>query len=200
MLHCTACGHANADDARFCGRCGHGLERHCDGCGAVLAAQQRFCTQCGRATGATASESSEGERRYATIVFSDLSGYTALNERVDPEEVGLDTLWYINDEIVRCVDELGDEDLDGFDPDTLVDFFEARGGSDFLVRWSAGEIATSAAEGKIPRLEHWADLLADRSIGLDSLMNLAGLNSFITDQKAMDDHVREVLKKTGARR
>jgi class 3 adenylate cyclase/tetratricopeptide (TPR) repeat protein len=89
MLHCTACGHANADEARFCGRCGRGLERHCDGCGAVLAAQQRFCTQCGRATGATASESSEGERRYATIVFSDLSGYTALNERVDPEEVGL---------------------------------------------------------------------------------------------------------------
>jgi class 3 adenylate cyclase len=29
----------------------------------------------------------EGERRHAMVVFSDLSGYTALNERVDPEEV-----------------------------------------------------------------------------------------------------------------
>jgi predicted ATPase/class 3 adenylate cyclase len=28
-----------------------------------------------------------GERRQATIVFSDLSGYTAMNERLDPEEV-----------------------------------------------------------------------------------------------------------------
>ena len=30
---------------------------------------------------------SEGERRQATIVFSDLSGYTSMNERLDPEEV-----------------------------------------------------------------------------------------------------------------
>jgi class 3 adenylate cyclase/tetratricopeptide (TPR) repeat protein len=29
----------------------------------------------------------EGERRQATIVFSDLSGYTSMNERLDPEEV-----------------------------------------------------------------------------------------------------------------
>ncbi|MDH3357242.1 MAG: adenylate/guanylate cyclase domain-containing protein, partial [Desulfobacteraceae bacterium] len=29
----------------------------------------------------------EGERRQATIVFSDLSGYTAMNEKLDPEEV-----------------------------------------------------------------------------------------------------------------
>ncbi|MBM4025683.1 MAG: transaldolase [Planctomycetes bacterium] len=123
-----------------------------------------------------------------------------INDDVDPEEIGLDTLWYVNDEVVRCVDALGDEDLDAFDAEGLVDFFEARGGSDFLVRWSNGEIATSAAEGKIPQLRNWADALADRTIGLDSLMNLAGLNTFAADQKKMDDHVRAVLDRTGARR
>jgi hypothetical protein len=35
--------------------------------------------------------------------------------------------------------------------------------------------------------------LAGKSIGLDSLMNLASLNSFTVDQKAMDDRVRQVL-------
>lgn len=90
MPHCTACGHAHADDARFCGQCGHALAQRCRGCGALLAPQQRFCTQCGRGSvGAAAAGDAAGERRYATIVFSDLSGYTALNERVDPEEVGL---------------------------------------------------------------------------------------------------------------
>ena len=89
-MHCTACGQANADDARFCGQCGQSLAAACAGCGAPLAPMQRFCTQCGRAAaGAPAAEDTAGERRYATIVFSDLSGYTALNERVDPEEVGL---------------------------------------------------------------------------------------------------------------
>jgi class 3 adenylate cyclase/tetratricopeptide (TPR) repeat protein len=30
---------------------------------------------------------SEGERKYVTVLFSDLSGYTALSEKLDPEEV-----------------------------------------------------------------------------------------------------------------
>jgi transaldolase len=117
-----------------------------------------------------------------------------INDDVDPEEIGLDTLWYINDEVVRCVDALSEADLEEFDAESLVDFFEARGCSDFFVRWSNSEIATSAAEGKIPRLSNWADPLANRTIGLDSLMNLAGLNTFAADQKEMDDHVREVRK------
>jgi len=121
-----------------------------------------------------------------------------INDDVDPEEIGLDTLWLVNEEVVRCVDALGDEDLDSFDPEGLVDFFEARGCSDLLVRWSDAEIATSAREGKIPQLGNWSDALAGRIVGLDSLMNLAGLNTFRADQKEMDDHVRDVLKKTGS--
>lgn len=34
-----------------------------------------------------ASAGEEGERRHATVMFSDLTGYTALNEAFDPEEV-----------------------------------------------------------------------------------------------------------------
>jgi transaldolase len=123
-----------------------------------------------------------------------------INGDVDPEEIGLDTLWYINDEVVRCVDAISEEDLDSFDPETLVDFFEERGCSDFFVRWTDAEIATSTAEGKIPKLSNWADPLAKRIIGLDSLMNRAGLTTFTADQNQMDDHVRDVLKKTSSRR
>jgi transaldolase len=118
-----------------------------------------------------------------------------LNEGVDAEKLRLDTLWDIGEEVVDCVDALEKENLDSFTPDHLVDFFKDRGCGDVLVRWSDSETATSAAEGKIPRLENWRHALADKSIGLDSLMNLAGLNSFATDQKAMDDRVRDVLAK-----
>ena len=34
-----------------------------------------------------AARQEEGERRHATVMFSDLTGYTALNEAFDPEEV-----------------------------------------------------------------------------------------------------------------
>lgn len=119
---------------------------------------------------------------------------------VDPARIGLDTLWRIEDKLVDCVDALEREDLDSFNAETLVDFFESHGCSDFLVRWSNPQIEISAAEGKIPKLANWADSLADGSIGLDSLMNLAGFNSFAADQKKMDVHVQEVLSGAAPRR
>jgi class 3 adenylate cyclase/tetratricopeptide (TPR) repeat protein len=54
-----------------------------------VVAEQRFCTGCGarlEVTGSCAADE-DAERRQATVVFSDLSGYTALNEALDPEEV-----------------------------------------------------------------------------------------------------------------
>jgi transaldolase len=113
---------------------------------------------------------------------------------VDPDRIRLDTLWRVDDELVACLDALEREDVDSLDAERLVDFFEAHGSGDFLVRWSSRQIATSAREGKIPKLGNWSGPLADRSIGLDSLMNLAGFSSFAADQKDMDSHVLEVLE------
>jgi class 3 adenylate cyclase/tetratricopeptide (TPR) repeat protein len=100
-MHCPTCGSSHDDAARYCGQCGAKLPERCKGCGGVMAPDQRFCTHCGRPTDAASpppavapsasatDPDAEGERRHATIVFSDLSGYTALNERVDPEDVSL---------------------------------------------------------------------------------------------------------------
>ncbi|MHC4666231.1 MAG: transaldolase family protein [Planctomycetota bacterium] len=118
-----------------------------------------------------------------------------LGEDVDREAIRLDTLWDIGDELVARLDALDKEDIDSFTPDDLIDFFKRHGCADVLVRWSDSQIKTSTAEGKIPKLENWRDALSGKSIGLDSLMNLAGLRSFATDQKAMDDRVRQVLAK-----
>jgi transaldolase len=118
-----------------------------------------------------------------------------LDKDVKPEAVNLNTLWDIDDKLVSCIDALEKENIDNFTPDTIIKFFESRRCGDVLVRWSDKQIAASAKEGKIPKLENWKGALGDRSIGLDSLMNLAGLNSFTTDQQAMDTKVREVLNK-----
>jgi transaldolase len=113
----------------------------------------------------------------------------------DPAVVELlDVLWTIEPELVEDVTFLEQENLDWFTPDDLVHFFAERGLSNFLVAWSEEDRAMSLAEGKIPRLEHWRRALVQKQIGLDSLMNLAGLNSFADDQADMDRHVQEVLE------
>ncbi len=114
---------------------------------------------------------------------------------IDQNKIRLNTLWDIDDALIACVEALEKEDIDSFTPDDLVEFFKQHRCGDVLVRWSDSQIAASIAEGKIPKLENWKDALASKSVGLDSLMNLAGLNSFKTDQKAMDDRVRSVLEK-----
>ena len=116
-----------------------------------------------------------------------------VNPDVDIDAIRLNTLWDIDDVLISCVDALEKENLDSFTPDDLVDFFSEYRCGDVMVRWNNSQIQTSTQEGKIPRLDNWRDALADKSIGLDSLMNLAGLSSFAVDQKAMDDRVCQVL-------
>jgi len=119
----------------------------------------------------------------------------AVDEDVAAERIRLDTLWDVDTELVRCAGLLEQENLDAFSPDDLVDFFAEQGCADLLVRWTAEENAVSAVEGKIPKLSNWHEKLLCRTIGLDSLMNLAGLNSFATDQNEMDRRIIKVLAK-----
>jgi class 3 adenylate cyclase/tetratricopeptide (TPR) repeat protein len=66
-------------------------EQACPSCGAIATAEAKFCSQCASPLGGTtvvtpASDPAQ-ERRQVTVFFSDLSGFTALNERLDPEDV-----------------------------------------------------------------------------------------------------------------
>ncbi|MFN2616537.1 MAG: adenylate/guanylate cyclase domain-containing protein, partial [Thermoleophilaceae bacterium] len=94
-LACAACGTENPAAARFCMACGSALARRCPHCGQEAPPGARFCTNCGGAldTGspapapAPAQVAHPEERRRVTVLFADLSGYTAVAERLDHEAV-----------------------------------------------------------------------------------------------------------------
>lgn len=105
-----------------------------------------------------------------------------------------ETLWTVPQKFKDAVEDLLRKDLDALKPEDIQTHFEKAGFGDFLPRWSAADIQTATKDGKIPVYATWKDRLASGEIGLDALMNLSALYSFATDQKALDDRIRSLLK------
>src|ERR1700736_5959253 len=116
-MRCPSCNSENPEASKFCGNCGAPLRNRCAKCGSENPSQFRFCGDCGTSLqapsssgpqalggGLTAAEAFrtpshlaekiltgrsalEGERRQVTVLFGDIVGYTAMAEKLDPEEV-----------------------------------------------------------------------------------------------------------------
>src|SRR5271166_342543 len=121
MALCGECGVENPPGARFCMGCGAPQQRRCGACGAPAMPQAQFCVSCGArvdgqelAVEATApapppppeagrerAHQSLDERRTVTVLFADLSGYTEIAEKLDPESV--------KRQLERILERLGEE-------------------------------------------------------------------------------------------
>ena len=113
-MKCPKCQTENPENSVFCGGCGSSLELEviCPQCGSKPPKNFNFCNKCGHdlkksketslisnlAPTPTFPKSPvdkplpaptkfEGERKNVTVLFSDMSGYTAMSEKLDPEEV-----------------------------------------------------------------------------------------------------------------
>ncbi len=91
-MKCPKCYIENPDDNKFCRECGTALLLVCTKCQNKLQAGDNFCGKCGlrvieEGKEESTTPTSEGERKHVTVLFSDLSGYTAMSEKLDPEDV-----------------------------------------------------------------------------------------------------------------
>jgi class 3 adenylate cyclase/tetratricopeptide (TPR) repeat protein len=88
-MKCLECQFENPEGMQFCGKCGARLEIPCARCGFSNPPQFTFCGKCGQKLEKVSEPEKpvpEAERKHVTVLFSDLSGYTAMSERFDPEE------------------------------------------------------------------------------------------------------------------
>jgi class 3 adenylate cyclase/tetratricopeptide (TPR) repeat protein len=115
-MQCPRCQIANRPGAQFCRQCGTRLEAVCPACGARVEPASQFCDACGVSLTAaaqppapaaaprfdspgsytpkhlaekilTSRSALEGERKQVTVLFVDVSGFTSMSERLDPEDV-----------------------------------------------------------------------------------------------------------------
>ena len=113
-MKCPECQFENREEAIFCRKCGASLEKEliCQNCNSTNPPDSGFCEKCGHDLKApkvipsvdydqpqsytpkfladkilTTRSSIEGERKLVTVLFADVANYTAMSEKLDPEEV-----------------------------------------------------------------------------------------------------------------
>jgi predicted ATPase/class 3 adenylate cyclase len=113
-MRCPTCATESRSGVKFCEECGTRLPASCPSCGASVTAGTKFCGACGAAVATPTADSGaaarytepqsytpahlaqrilkdrgalSGERKLVTVLFADVSGFTSLSERLDPEEV-----------------------------------------------------------------------------------------------------------------
>src|SRR4030042_1229965 len=111
-MKCPQCQAELPDDAQFCNKCGGKLELICPTCRTANPPDSSFCLKCGHDLskptespaidyGApksytpkflverilTSRSSIEGERKLVTVLFADVAGFTAMSEKLDPEDL-----------------------------------------------------------------------------------------------------------------
>jgi class 3 adenylate cyclase/tetratricopeptide (TPR) repeat protein len=108
-VECSRCGAENREGRRFCASCGGPLSLRCSSCHVDNEVGERYCGGCGaqlelprsghasgagpaslapapRPSHAEVARASD-ERRLATVLFCDLTGFTSMSEGMDPEDL-----------------------------------------------------------------------------------------------------------------
>jgi len=108
---CARCQTENPLQAKFCQECAAPLVTRCTSCGGQLPPTAKFCPECAHPVSVpaagqprfaspetytpkhlaekilTSSSALVGERKQVTVLFVDVSGFTSLSSRLDPEDV-----------------------------------------------------------------------------------------------------------------
>lgn len=116
-MQCQDCQFDNPDGAKFCNECGSAQADCCPSCNNLNPPASKFCGECGYQLQVepgkdeaphvelskprsytpkhladkilTSRSAIEGERKQVTVLFADVANFTALSEKLDPEEVHL---------------------------------------------------------------------------------------------------------------
>jgi class 3 adenylate cyclase/tetratricopeptide (TPR) repeat protein len=91
-MKCPQCHMDQHPNNRFCSDCGTQLILICPQCGSRVSAKKMFCGECGRKLEDNelperAEPSIDSELKQISVLFSDMSGYTSMSEKLNPEDL-----------------------------------------------------------------------------------------------------------------
>lgn len=107
------------------------------------------------------------------------------------EEAHIEKFWEVDDKVLTLAEKLSDKF-----PATgqeLVRIAQEEGCQDMFPVLYREEKEAIAADGKIPVYSRWEQKIKDEKIAPDTLMNLAGLASFKSDQEMLDQRILSII-------
>ena len=173
---CDTCGTENREGRKFCKECGTSLSMPCPNCGAANDPGDKFCGECGETLGSDADSATvaatrpsaspvRAEKRFVSILFADLVGYTTFSEQHDSEEIR-DMLTTYFDRSREIIERFGGN-VDKFIGDAVMGVWGAK-----LIREDDAERAVLAALELVDMVDGLGD-----ELDLPELALRAGVNS-----------------------
>ena len=108
---------------------------------------------------------------------------------VDPSALRrVQDLWEVTDSFKEAAADLMRKNPDALRGEDVVSCFESHR-VPFFHRFSETDLAAIKKQGKIPRLNDW-----EENVSLDDLMTQSALQSFATDQEALDRRIRGFIR------
>ena len=86
-ISCPNCEASNPPDSKFCEKCGQDLKPPKAGSPLKYSEPQSYTPKFLADKILTTRSYIEGERKLVTVLFADVANYTAISEKLDPEEV-----------------------------------------------------------------------------------------------------------------
>ena len=101
-------------------------------------------------------------------------------------------LWEVAEKELQMAKSLAEDCA--CDGNELIDRVHDAGCGDMFPYLSLKDLAHISEDGKIPNHERWAERIESGEIAIDTLLNLAGLASFASDQAQLDARIEKIIK------
>ena len=103
----------------------------------------------------------------------------------------IEKFWEVDEKVLKLAERLAaNPPATGTE---LIHIAHEEGCEDMFPVLSKEEKAFIASDGKIPVYSRWAQKIADGRIAPDTLLTLAGIASFASDQEMLDQRIRSII-------
>jgi transaldolase len=114
-----------------------------------------------------------------------------VNMTATGKEAHLEKFWNVDDKVLNLAERLASKvPVSGAE---LIQIAQEEGCEDMFPLLTKDEKSFLSSDGKIPKYSRWEKKISEGRIAPDTLLTLAGLESFTSDQKMLDERISGII-------